>query len=247
MTQNEENNRQNAQAEWSQTTERSSSQNCAKNKQLLLLQTKNDLAEWFADNWFERIGKNAKKREEPFTHILIHNILRENKVEQLLEAACNAEFKHVVSRLYEMDLGPHLHETENNILRRFDEFLNSPQALDLFCEILQIKTTKETATKLYCTTHIARFKTGDFIKAHNDVAPKRRGTFVLYLTTAKESDGGALELLDDKRQVVQRYAPQRNSILFFVPTKSSLHQVTRIQTDNPDAIRYTLTAGIFEE
>ncbi len=171
----------------------------------------------------------------PYSHLVVDDLLLPNILDILVASVKVAEATPVQSELYKFKLGKHLHETSNSLLQRFAAFFSSDEFLGALGRISGQSYADAVA-------HSAFFTKGDYIKAHDDVLPGRKGTFVLYLTDSDEKDGGMLELLDKDFAIAKRIIPKINRFLFFAPSDRSLHAVSTVKTE---MVRYTLTAGVF--
>jgi Rps23 Pro-64 3,4-dihydroxylase Tpa1-like proline 4-hydroxylase len=196
------------------------------------------VADWIAPAYHDPRALAARyQNATPFPHIVLHNVLREEKADALRDAVreliATKQFEHKESDLFSLAQSPNLLLTKNKTLAAFRDFLKSSEwtsYMKTLTGVLLTGTELDYGASLYTRK--------DFLLCHDDQVTGRKIAYVYYVgPDFTAEDGGALALLDTNNKhpgdVAKRYAPHYNSLALFTVDAVSWHEVEEVLTDTP--------------
>lgn len=189
------------------------------------------LEEWISPVYLANsFPERAKKRfisNKPFSHLVFQQFLRSEKVVALEKALAKEDFHLKDADLFTFFQTNDLVGTKNKVLQDFRAFLSSSAFTSFISKITNIRLVPQKidlAGSLYTSTH--------HLLPHDDHLEKRKVAFMLYLTTLKKKDGGALGLYASENgnatKIVKRIQPEKNTFVFFTVSKKSFHEVEEV-------------------
>lgn len=162
--------------------------------------------------------KNAK----PFPFLHIKNFLPLKKANALKKALLSQTFEEKKSDLFFLFQTKDLLSASGEI-KNFRDYLSSVEFIE---KIEQLTGKKLKHGALDCAGHV--YSDTCFLLPHDDQLEGRSIAFVYYLSTLKQSEGGALELFDKNSRVAKRIPATFNSFVIFEVSKKSMHQVSEV-------------------
>ena len=185
--------------------------------------------EFFLDEETLNELKTTFKDNKPFEHLEIKHFLKEEKINQLIEALSNEEFIQKESDLFKLKQTNDLASSENKTIQSFRSFLTSEPFITFMEHITELKIKRDVvdlAGTLYEYT--------DYLLCHDDQLEGRSIAFLLYLTDLEEREGGTLSLLESNfetpTKITKRIIPKTNTFAFFKVTNRSFHEVEEVIT-----------------
>ncbi len=180
-------------------------------------------------------SKEIKLYKKPFLHGVIKDFLPEANVKHLLASLQQQSFT-----LLNSDLFTFLQTKDLNNVKEFQTIKETLLSLEFIQLIEQHTNTKLSPTKLDLFGNI--YKNTHYLLPHDDQLESRAVAFIFYLSTLKQSGGGALTLYNSNNNmpttINKRVQPQRSTLVFFKVTPQSFHEVEEVLT-NTDRIALT--------
>ncbi len=168
---------------------------------------------------FSRQFKDAK----PFSHIEINNFFRAKKLREIEIALKKEEFFLKESDLFKVKQTNDLVSSKQNVLIRFREFLISDEFISYMEKISGLTLGRK---KIDLAGSI--YEDACYLLCHDDMVTGRKIAFLIYLSTMKRNDGGALLFFDKKMNAKVRIIPKKNTFVFFEVSKISFHEVEEV-------------------
>jgi prolyl 3-hydroxylase /prolyl 3,4-dihydroxylase len=189
------------------------------------------LKEWLNPSFLDEQTINKLKTDfkenKPFEHLEIKHFLKEDKINELIEALANEEFIQKESDLFKLKQTNDLKSSSNKTIEAFRSFLISEPFITFMEHLTDLKikpNTVDLAGTLYEYT--------DYLLCHDDQLEGRSIAFLLYLTDLEEREGGTLSLLESNfetpTKVTRRITPKTNTFAFFKVTNRSFHEVEEV-------------------
>lgn len=176
----------------------------------------------------------AKLRElkQPFPHIVIEQVLSAPFVRALAKAILGEPKKRWNTDLYQFwqtnDLAQSNHTKIKGFVRQFTsiETKNCIKKI-LGCQVLG---------PVDCSGFV--FEDTDYLLPHDDQMPGRKVAYILYLSTSKKKNGGALDLFGSTpsgkpTKVKKSITPRAGTLVLFPVSRRSIHQVAEHVGNNP--------------
>ena len=190
------------------------------------------LTEWINQEHTKNAQAIAQEYQEaqPFEHVQLANFLQEEKFEELVHALSNLQFEHKENDLFSLAQTPDLQSVNNNTIQEFIEFMNSKELRDWFTQVTGVETNPGELDVFG-----AIYQDTDYLLPHDDQLEDRKIAWILYLTTLRPEEGGALALYTDDEGMPDKktkaYQPIANSIAFFTVSETSWHEVEEVTAD----------------
>lgn len=177
--------------------------------------------------------RNAK----PFPHVVIENFLDRNNHNRLLSKLKLESFTKKDSDLFTFKQTSNLFYSKSPVVAEAVTMFSSRQFAEMAGLISGIRLKPgavDVSGALYEKT--------DYLLCHDDRLEGRKIAFILYLSESfSTADGGALVFLTSKgkhpAKKVIAYPPLQNSLMMFVVSKESWHEVEEVLSDKK---RYTI-------
>jgi len=170
-------------------------------------------------------------KAKPFPHIQIPHFLHSDFTVDLLQSLQKEQFFPKESDLFKFHQTNDFARTEIQLISFLRKQLLSKNFLNNLEKITGTKLRKKI------DLHGTLYRDTDFLLCHDDKLQGRKIAFMLYLTSLKKRDGGALELYSAKtgqpKKVIKSYFPLTNSFLCFKVKKHSFHQVSEVVSKSP--------------
>ncbi|PIN74387.1 hypothetical protein COV20_00490 [Candidatus Woesearchaeota archaeon CG10_big_fil_rev_8_21_14_0_10_45_16] len=174
-----------------------------------------------------QIQKLSEKfqQNQPFPHLLLHDLLDKEEVSSLLKALQKEEFQLKDSDLFTFLQTDDLQSSSDKAVRKFCQFLSKTVA-----PLLEKITSVELTGKLDLSGTL--YKNTHHLLPHDDKLEGRKVAFIYYLSSLEKKDGGALALYSAKDgkplKIAKRIQPQFNTFIIFQVLPESFHEVEEV-------------------
>ncbi|HLC98016.1 MAG TPA: 2OG-Fe(II) oxygenase family protein [Candidatus Nanoarchaeia archaeon] len=182
---------------------------------------------WIRKQYFQKKQKLLLKKHfqnaPPFPHLVLPNFFAEEKLLPVLQAVQELPFFPKSSDLFQFKQSADFSGVKQPALREFRDALRSPQFTAFLEEITGTKLKSgliDLAASLYQDT--------DFLLCHDDRLENRALAFILYFSTLKKQQGGALCLYDAQEKLAKKITPRWNTFVIFQVSAKSLHAVEEV-------------------
>ena len=176
------------------------------------------------------VDKLPRIKSRPFSHVVVKNFLDPPTLDLVIDALAGLEYDFKESDLFSYWASVELTDINHpaiNILRD-----------DLGGEIWRKKVAESFKVKQLSSIDMAAYVygLGDFLLPHDDQVEGRIIAYSLYLTPEiTEKMGGALNIFKandaGESKLVDSIIPEYNSLIMFVVSDSSWHQVSEVMQD----------------
>jgi len=171
--------------------------------------------------------KESFKKAKPFSHVVIEDFLKEDKINEIVTALEKEVFFEKNSDLFNFLQTNDFASSKNKTLLELHRQFLSPIMKEL---IESITNNKISEKKLDMSAAI--YKNTDHLLCHDDRVDKRKVAYSLYLTTLKENQGGSLNLFSSEnnkpKKITRKITPVKNSFVIFEVTSVSFHEVEEV-------------------
>lgn len=174
--------------------------------------------------------KEQYQSSHPFVHISLPDFFDEEKLADVLVALSSEEFEHKETDLFKFSQTKDLASSSHDKIISFREFLISAEFADFLTRITGARVKSggiDMAGALYGDT--------DFLLCHNDEVEGRSLAFIIYLSSLRKEDGGALSLYKSKDGkptiITKQIVPQINTLTLFTVTLASFHRIDELVHD----------------
>lgn len=187
--------------------------------------------EWLNGDYLElKTIKTLKKSfptKKPFPHLVLNNLLKEEKAIQILKVLSKEKFYKKESDLFKLSQTNDFLSTNNKILKNFREFFTSEEFISLISYI-----TSSGLKNGIVDMNGSLYQDTDFLLCHDDRLEGRKIAYIYYLSNFKEADGGSLNLFSSKNnmpiKITRKIIPKFNTFAFFEVSPISFHEVEEV-------------------
>lgn len=192
------------------------------------------LQDWLNNDYLD-INKIKQLRKafsgaKPFQCLELHDFLKEDKAQELLQALGEQSFYQKDSDLFKFSQTDDFTGTQNKTLKGFRSLLISEEFNSFMSSITGTKLKKNVVD---CNGSM--YKDTDFLLCHDDQLKGRKIAFIYYLSTLHVDEGGRLFLYFSKKRepfkVGKAVTPQYNTFTFFKVSPLSFHEVEEVVSD----------------
>jgi len=170
------------------------------------------------------------QKARPFEHLALPNFFVEEKIADVLIALSSESFERKESDLFACSQTKDLASSQSKTLVAFRAFLCS----DEFTSYLESLTGVDIKAGVIDMAGTIYGDT-DHLLCHDDKLEGRSIAYMIYFTSLKKKDGGALCLYESRNgrptRIVKRIMPQANMFAFFKVAPVSFHQVDEVLQD----------------
>jgi len=177
------------------------------------------------NEWINKKYTNAqiKLKAKPFPHILLTNFFNEKKLIEVKKELLKETFYDKESDLFFFKETNDLKSSKNPVIKEWFSFFNSKEFKERIGKITGTKLKKIDAAGM-------QYPETGYLLPHDDRVSTRKVAYVVYLSEQSKEDGGMLEFFETKNnrpmRVAKRFAPKFNSLMLFLVSKKSYHQVS---------------------
>ncbi|MBI1968894.1 2OG-Fe(II) oxygenase [Candidatus Woesearchaeota archaeon] len=182
---------------------------------------------WIRKQYLQKKQKLLLKKRfqgaRPFPHLVLSNFFVEEKLLPVLQAVRELPFFSKASDLFQFKQSADFSGMKEPVLQEFRDALRSSAFTSFLEEITGMKLKSgaiDLAASLYQDT--------DFLLCHDDQLEQRLLAFILYFSTLKRQEGGALCLYDTQEKIAKKIMPRWNTFVIFRVSKKSLHAVEEV-------------------
>lgn len=170
------------------------------------------------------------QKARPFEHLALPGFFVKEKIADALIALSSERFERKESDLFAFLQTNDFAPSQNKTLAAFRAFLCSRAFCSYLNRITGVRIRSgviDMAATIYEDT--------DHLLCHDDKLEGRHLAYMIYLTSLKKKDGGALCLYESRKgrptRIAKRIMPQVDMFTFFKVTPISFHQVDEVVQD----------------
>jgi len=177
----------------------------------------------------EYVAQKMKEFEKgkPFPHVVCDGFVRKERIASLIRGLEKEGFAEKRADLFHFLQTKDLHGAKDKVLKGMVQLLDSADFASYLTQITGVKVkvgASDVFGSCYTDTH--------YLLCHDDRLEGRKLAFILYLTTLREGQGGALVLRNDIRgkpgSRVLRIHPRAGRLVVFAVSRKSWHAVEEI-------------------
>ncbi|MBM3230525.1 2OG-Fe(II) oxygenase [Candidatus Pacearchaeota archaeon] len=169
----------------------------------------------------------AFQRGKPFPHVVFEGFVQKSVVEGLLKAFQKEPFEQKRADLFQFSQTFDLHASKQKAIKAVVKVLDSKEFAEYLTRVTGVKV-KAGASDVFGSL----YRSTDYLLCHDDQLEGRKLAFILYLTSLREGQGGALALREDVKgvpgKVVKRIHPKAGRLVVFAVSRKSWHQVEEV-------------------
>ena len=176
------------------------------------------------------VDKLPRIKSRPFSHVVVKNFLDPPTLDLVIDALAGLEYDFKESDLFSYWASVELTDINHPVINILRD--------DLGGEIWRKKVAESFKVKQLSSIDMAAYVygLGDFLLPHDDQVEGRIIAYSLYLTPEiTEKMGGALNIFKandaGESKLVDSIIPEYNSLIMFVVSDSSWHQVSEVMQD----------------
>jgi Rps23 Pro-64 3,4-dihydroxylase Tpa1-like proline 4-hydroxylase len=176
------------------------------------------ISESFVDNCSKKF-----KEAKPFHYLEIKEFFKPEKINEIEKSLRKEDFFLKESDLFKVMQTNDIISSNQKVLGKFREFLMSEEFISYIEKITKISLRRgiiDLAGSIYEDTY--------FLLCHDDLIKGRRIAFLIYLSTMKKGEGGALALLGKDMKTEARIIPEKNTFAFFEVSPFSYHEIEEV-------------------